>query len=361
MSQQDTNKQKLKSRFRWAPYFKSTILVVLVTFGGELVKRHIEPINLIMFYLLAVIIAAIRWGHGPAVWTSIFSVLVFDFFLIPPYLTLGVEDLQYLFTFAGFLSVGLMTSELMMKTKEQAEKTRQLELLRATEKLQTALLNSISHDLRTPLASIIGSISMLLQDAPSLDEETIRELLQDAFGESHRLNRLVGNLLDMTRLEAGALNLSFKSCELRDVLGVSLQELKEKLDGRQVRIQIPQDLPEIVADFSLIVKVFVNLIDNAVKYSPEESPISISAKVQEGTIKVEISDEGLGVPEKDLKQIFEKFYRTSNAEQIKGIGLGLSISKGIVEAHKGEIWAENKPGEKGTKFIILLPYLKESS
>ena len=346
---------------RWLPYCLSAALVALITLAGEWIKRDLEPANFVMFYLLAVVIVAVRWGRGPAIVTSILSVLAFDLFLVPPYLTFGVADLQYLFTFAALLTVGLMVSELTVKTKEQAEKARQLELLAATEKLQAALLNSISHDLRTPLASIIGSISMLLQDAPSLDEETIKELLQDAFDESNRLNRIVGNLLDMTRLEAGALKVSPKFCELRDVIGVSLQDLKAKLGSRNIAVQITPDFPEIPMDFSLIVKVFANLIENAVKYSPEGTPIRILAKVQDNDARIEISDEGPGIRGEDLNRIFDKFYRVTRSDLVVGLGLGLPICKGMVEAHHGKIWAENIAGKKGAAFVILLPLHRKSS
>ncbi len=344
----------------WRGYLKSTLLVAAVTLAGEFVKRYLEPTNLVMFYLLAVVIAAMRWGRGPAIVASVLGVLAFDFFLIPPYLTFAVAAWQYLFTFIGLLIVGLLISELMIKTREQAEKVRQLELLKATEKLQTALLNSISHDLRTPLSSIIGSISMLLQDAPSLDEETIHELLEDAYDESNRLNRIVGNILDTARMEAGALRISPNFCELRDILGVSLQELKPKLSHRSVDIQIPHDFPEIPMDFSWILKVFINLIDNAVKYSPSGTPIRMGATHQGEKVKIEISNEGAGIPDEDLKLIFDKFYRAGKPEQTGGLGLGLSICKGIIEAHHGEIWAENRPGNKGVTLVILLPLVRQS-
>ncbi len=350
---------QLKQSRGWRNYSKSILLVAAITLIGEFVKRYLEPVNLVMLYLLAVVIAAIYWGRGPAIVASILGVLAFDFFLVPPYLTFAIADLQYLFTFIGLLMVGLTVSELTIKTKEHAEKERQLALLRATEKLQTALLNSVSHDLRTPLASIIGSISMLLQDTPSLDEETIKGLLQDAYSESNRLNRIVGNLLDMTRLEAGALKVSFKPCELRDVLGVSLQELKDKLDRRPVEIEIPKGFPEIPLDFSLIIKVFVNLIDNAIKYSPHEAPIRIRAKNQGEQARIEIADEGLGILQEDLKRIFDKFFRVVKPDQVSGLGLGLSICKGIVEAHHGQIWAESSAGKKGSTLIVLLPLSQE--
>lgn len=343
----------------WFPYFQSFIAVTLATLAGEWLKRYLQPANLVMLYLLAIVITATRWGRGPAILASVLGVGAFDFFLVKPYLTLAVADMQYLFTFAGLLVVGLITSELTVKAKEQAEKTRQLALLRATEKLQSALLNSVSHDLKTPLASIIGSISMLLQDAPSLDEETIRGLLQDAYDESNRLNRIVSNLLDMTRLEAGAVKVSLKLCELRDVVGVSLQDLKDKLVPRPVEIQIPHDFPEIPMDFSLIVKVLANLIDNAVKYSPDGTPIRIHAKIQGHHARIEITDEGSGIREDDLKRIFDKFFRAAEPEQASGLGLGLPICKGIVEAHHGHIWAESSPEKKGAALVILLPLNKE--
>ncbi|MFH0984484.1 MAG: DUF4118 domain-containing protein [Candidatus Omnitrophota bacterium] len=337
------------------PYFFSLVLVAAVTMLGEIIKRYLEPTNLVMLYLLIVMVVAMRWGRGPAIATSVLGVLAFDFFLVPPYLTFAVSQIQYLFTFVGLLTVGVVVSELMSRSREQSEKTRQLELLRATEKLQTALLNSISHDLRTPLSSIIGSVSMLLQDAPSLGEETVRELLQDAYGESNRLNRIVGNLLDMARMEAGALKISPKPCELRDILGVSLQELKPKLGNRKLDIQIPRDLPEIAVDFPWIVKVLVNLIDNALKYSDDGAPVRIRAKMNGWQVKIEIEDEGSGILAEDVKRIFDKFYRVSKPKQVSGLGLGLSICRGIVEAHHGQIGAENRPGKKGAVFTVLLP------
>jgi len=293
------------------------------------------------------VIAAIRWGQGPAILTSILSVLAFDFFLVPPYLTLGVADLQYIFTFIAFLIVGVVVSALASKTREQV-------LQRQTEKLQSALLNSISHDLRTPLVSITGSLTALLDNDSSLDDMTRKELLGTAFEEADRLNRLVGNLLDMTRMEAGALRISRKPCELRDVLGTSLEQLKEKIGSRNINIDIPRDFPEIPMDFTFMMKVFFNLIDNALKYSSLDTPIVIKAASLKDTVKIEIRDQGIGIPRGDLKRIFEKFYRVERPRKISGTGLGLSICKGIIEAHGGEIAAQNNP-DKGATFTITIP------
>jgi two-component system sensor histidine kinase KdpD len=329
------------------PYLISIGLVFIITLFGEFVKRKLEPTNIVMFYLLAVVIAAIRWGQGPAIVTSILSVLAFDFFLVPPYLTLSVAALQYIFTFIAFLIVGVVVSTLASKTREQL-------IQRQTEKLQSALLNSISHDLRTPLASITGSLTALLDSDSGLDDLTRKELLENAFEESARLNRLVGNLLDMTRMEAGALRISRKPCELRDVLGASLEQLKEKIGPRNIRIDIPRDFPEVPMDFAFMMKVFFNLIDNALKYSPLGTSIDIKAAVFKDKVKIEITDQGIGIPKGDLKRIFDKFYRVERPRQIMGTGLGLSICKGIIEAHGGQITAQNNP-DRGVTFIITIP------
>lgn len=332
---------------RFYPYLASAGLVLVMTLFGELVKRRLEPANIVMFYLLAVVIVAIRWGQGPAIATSILSVISFDFFLIPPYLTLSVDRIQYVFTFIGLLVVGLVISTLASKTREHL-------IRRQTEKLQAALLSSISHDLKTPLASITGALTSLLGNNPNLDDTARKGLLETAHEESGRLNRLVGNLLDMTRMAAGALRVSRKLCELRDVLGASLEQLKEDIGHRKIRIDIPGDCPEVRMDFSFMMKVFSNLIDNALKYSPKDTPIDIKAVPGREKIKIEIKDQGTGIPEGDLKRIFEKFYRVERSRYITGTGLGLSICKGIVEAHGGDISARNNP-DKGATFTVTLP------
>ena len=255
---------------RFFSYFAVSCLVLLATLICLFTRTRLEPTNLAMIYLLVVVLAAVWWGRWVAVVASFLSIAAFDFFLIPPYLTFRVTDIQYLFTFAVFLIVALVISELASKAKEQA-------VQRETEKLQTILLNSISHDLSTPLVSITGALSGLLQDEAFLDAETRKELLETAYEESDRLNRLVGNLLDMTRVEAGTLKVNKKPCDLRDVIGASLQQLKDKIEKRDVMVHVPQEIPEIPMDFTLIMRVFINLVDNAAKYSPADTPLEIIA------------------------------------------------------------------------------------
>jgi two-component system, OmpR family, sensor histidine kinase KdpD len=235
-----------------------------------------------------------------------------------------------------------------------AEEASQAEILRATEKLQSALLNSISHDLRTPLASITGVLSSLHMEDDLLDPETRQELVETAYGEAERLNRLVGNLLDMTRLESGMLKTTLQPCDIQDVIGSALNLLSTRLERHPVEVEIPPDLPLISLDYVLIQQVLINLLDNAAKYSGENEPIWLRAGAEEKVMQIHVEDSGPGIPEQDLERIFEKFYRVKRFENVVGTGLGLSICKGVVEVHGGKIWAENRP-EGGMRVSFTLP------
>lgn len=322
-------------------------LVFITTLFGEFVKRRLEPTNIVMFYLLVVVFVAIRWGRGPAIATSIISVLAFDFFLVPPYLTFSVADIQYFFTFTAFLVVGITMSTF-------ASKVREYVIQRQMEKLYSALLSSISHDLKTPLVSVTGSLTTLLDTKSKLDESQKRELLKTACEESERLNRIVNNILDMTKMEAGVLRLSKKPCDLRDLIGVSLEQLKDKIGSREIRTDIPKDLPEVSVDFPFLLKALFNLIDNTLKYSLNGSPIEIRCYQDQHKVKITIKDYGFGIPREDFSRIFEKFYRTKRSQHISGTGLGLCISKGIIEAHRGQIFVESELG-RWTMFTVELP------
>ncbi len=486
----------------WRQYLYGIGAVALVSAIGQPIHSVVDSTNLVMLYLLVVVVAATRWGRGPSVLTAIFSVLAFDFFMVPPHLTFAVADAQYFLTFFGLLVVGLVISTLAAREREQAESARrrethtaalydlsrdlattvsratviqaairhiselfncevamflpqgdqlvlvarspqflsdqdgdavatwvfrqgrvagwgtntlaaanarylplktaqgvigvvgikrgleskeflspdqqrllesllsqvalateavqladrahQAQLLRETEKLQTALLNSISHNLRTPLASITGALSSLRDDDQMLDADARRELLNTAWEEAERLNHLVGNLLNMTRLEAGAMRLALETCDVQDLVGVTLAQMANRLRHRQIVMDVPNTLPPVVIDLVLVAQALVNLVDNAVKYSPVDTPIDIRASVDQGDVVIEVTDQGGGIPPAELEHIFDKFYRVQQRNNTSGTGLGLSISKGIVELHGGRIRAANQPGG-GTTFSIALP------
>jgi two-component system sensor histidine kinase KdpD len=210
-------------------------------------------------------------------------------------------------------------------------------------------------------------LSSLQQDADVLDEDARRELLTTALQQAERLNRLVGNLLDMTRLEAGTLRVVRQTNDVRDLIGVALRELQAPLQTHQVTIDISADLPPVPMDLVLMSRVLVNVLDNAMKYSEDCTPIEITARklaagaqavgeepIAADSVAIRVRDHGIGIPHEDLARVFDKFYRVQRPESVGGTGLGLSISRGFVEAHGGRIWAEAVPGE-GTTVTIALP------
>ncbi len=238
-----------------------------------------------------------------------------------------------------------------------AEEAHNAQILRATEKLQTALLNSISHDLRTPLVSIIGTLSSLQEEGMSLDGTARKNLVQVASTEAERLNHLITNLLDMSRIDAGAVRISRQPSDVSDIIGVALERFSGDLGNRQIGINIPSKLPFVSVDFGLIMQTLVNILDNAFKYSPPDSPIEISAQPVGQEIEIDVADRGIGIPPEDLGRVFDKFFRVQRPDNVTGTGLGLSICKGFVEAHGGRIWAENRPGG-GTVIKLTLPMAK---
>lgn len=211
-----------------------------------------------------------------------------------------------------------------------------------------------------PLASITGALNTIRDDAGYLDEITQHELVENACEEADRMNRLVANLLDMTRLQAGAMRAGRELCDVQDVVGVAVAELSDKIKDRPLTLDFPSELPLVPIDFVLMSRVFINLLDNAHKYSSSGTPIEIKAQPNRSTIEIEVADRGLGIPPDELTQVFEKFYRVRRSDDTSGTGLGLSICKGIVEVHDGRIWATNRC-DGGTIFIISLPIVPSTT
>jgi len=503
VEQHPLRKRATKKRvsFGLGGYAASLMLAVAVTVVCELFRPFLEPTNIAMFYLLAVVVAAVRLGRKPATVTSLLGVLAFDFFFVPPRMTFAVADSQYLITFVALFTVGIVISTLVTRARERAEAMRERELqtaslyylsrdlaaaaeidvvmkavvrnveealnarvvmllpegerldvmaasdgltldtkelavadwafrnrhasghgtdtlvsssfiylplqtpasilgvmgvqmenevdylstenrrlldafatqtamameriqfslqaeqaqiLQARENLERALLNSISHDLRTPLASVTGVLSSLKDEGTHLSEAARTELLETACGEAERLNRFVGNLLDMTRIEAGAVRLNTEECDVQDLVGCALTALEPRIGKREVSFRMLPVMPLVPMDMVLMIQVLVNLLENSLKYSPPGTPIEITATTDPSWLIIDVADRGAGIPEQDLKRIFDKFYRIPVPEGAGGTGLGLSICKGIVEAHGGRIRAENRAGG-GLSIQIRLP------
>jgi two-component system sensor histidine kinase KdpD len=256
------------------------------------------------------------------------------------------ERLHQLEAFAAQTALALERARL-------AEEAQAAQVRMETERLRNSLLSSVSHDLRTPLATITGAVSTLTQDGPRLDEDTRRALLDSVHEEAERLNRLVQNLLEMTRLESGTVQLRRQLHPPEEIIGAALGRLGKRLAGRRVTTKVPSDLPLVPMDDVLIEQVLLNLLDNAVKYTPPGSPIEIIATATDQRVTIEVADRGPGLPAGTEEKVFEKFYRV-NGGAASGAGLGLAICRGIVRAHGGRIWAQNLPGG-GVAFLFTLP------
>ncbi len=241
-----------------------------------------------------------------------------------------------------------------LERAQLAEQTQRAHLQIEAERLRNSLLSSVSHDLRTPLSVITGSASALLESESALTPAARRDLIETVHEEAQRLNRLVRNLLDMTRLESGAVKVTKEWQEIEGVVGAVLSRLDDQLGGRKVDVHLPPNLPLVPIDGVLVEQVFINLLENAVKYTPKGSPIDISAHAEENSLVVEVADRGPGIPEELVDKIFEKFYRLPRERTTGGAGLGLAICRGIVEAHGGRIWANNREGG-GAVFRFTLP------
>ncbi|HEU4583221.1 MAG TPA: sensor histidine kinase KdpD [Polyangiaceae bacterium] len=256
-----------------------------------------------------------------------------------------LEERRQIEAFATQLALAL---ERAMLAEETERARREIE----AEQLRNSLLSSVSHDLRTPLAVITGAASTLLQQPAALDEVSQQDLTKTILEEAERLNRLIRNLLDMTRLESGAVKVRKEWSPLEEVIGSALDRLEARLSGRDVHVELPRDLPLVPFDPVLLEQVLVNLLENAVKYSAGAIEISASRKADE--VEVEIADRGPGIPLGQEERVFEKFHREVNERSPSGVGLGLTICRAIVAAHEGRIWARNREGG-GAAFHFALP------
>jgi two-component system sensor histidine kinase KdpD len=485
----------------WRQVVDALALVAAATTLGLPLAGRLEPTNLVMVYLVAVLIAALRLGLIPALVAAGVSVVAFDLVFVPPRHSFTVHDTQYLITFLGLFLVGAVTSTLVSRLRAQtaaahareaqtaallslsrrlstlsqpadvvsclleeagqvtglgglvltvgepvavlagsapqgglaaadlaaarwcaghgqaagrgtvtlppadhlwlpvlagrepgvalglavaasgevlapdrrqlveamaaqagvaleraelAAQAREAELLAAADRLHRAILGSVSHDLRTPLATIVGVLSTLREQGELLGDEARAGLLAEAGDEAERLDRVVGGLLDLSRLEAGRLELHREPIDPQELVGSALTRSPVRAESDRVRLDVPSDLPAVEGDAALLTQALVNVLHNALKFSPGGSAVEVTARVAGNALRVEVRDHGAGIPEPDLERVFEKFYRARQGDAAGGSGLGLALSRGIVEAHGGQVWAARAEAG-GTRLVLELP------
>jgi len=247
-------------------------------------------------------------------------------------------------------------SALALERAWLAQAESRAKVLEESDSLKTAILSSVSHELRTPLSTIKAAASSLRSQDVSWDSPARAELVAAIDEEADHLNLLVGNLLDMSRIESGALKPKREWNILPEIVGSVLARMKHLAVGHNLEVDVPESLPLVPVDYVQMELVFTNLVSNSLKYAPANTVVCIHAQVEDGSVHVQVSNQGPQVPPEHLERIFDKFYRITAADRVTGTGLGLSICKGIIEAHGGRIWAENISDGLAFNFTVPLTW-----
>ena len=359
--------------------FAVAVVLVSTLLLGTL-GSHVNPTTVALTLLLCVLFTATFFGRNPALLASLVAMLSFNYFFLPPVYTWTISDSQNLVAWAAFTITAVIAGELSTYARRRAreaekrkieveelyselqnafEKAAHAEALQQSEHLKSALLDAVTHDLRTPLTSIKASVTTLLDSEGGhrtieLDSEGRSEFLEIINEETDRLNGFIEGMVEFARLEAGASNDEAGFSNIEDIIHNALKRSEALLADHQVDLDIQPELPLVRADARALAEVVYTLLDNATKYSPPGSTITIRSFVKEDGVEIAVSDEGVGVPSQMREAVFEKFVRLDK-QQPGGLGLGLAIARRIVEAHKGTIRIEDADKGKGAKFVFVIP------
>ena len=331
-------------------YVAAILVVILCTALNWPLSLWLAPTNLAMVYLLGVVAIAARYQRGPAMACALLSVLAFDFFFVPPVLTLRMDDTQYVVTGLALLVVGVVISTLAAR----ARAAPQADLLAREEQLRNSLLASLSHDLRTPLAVIAGSASSLRDERARLSQAEQDQLLETLYDEAQQVSLTVSDLLEMTRLHSGRVELDRQWYPAEELVGAAIERCKRQLVNHRVQTRLDPHLSLLHVDGVLIEKLLVNLLENAAKYTPAGTLVTVVGENAANAIVLRVEDTGPGLPIGDEQRIFEKFYRADREGAVTGSGLGLSICRAIAQMHGASISAANRPSG-GAVFTVTLP------
>ena len=365
---------------RTVRYGFAVAIVLVSTFLLGTLGDHINPTTVALTLLLCVLFTATFFGRNPALLTSFVAMLSFNYFFLPPVHTWTISDSQNLVAWAAFTITAVIAGELSTYARRRAreaekrkieaeelyaelqnafEKAAHAEALQQSEHLKSALLDAVTHDLRTPLTSIKASVTTLLDSEGGhrtieLDSEGRSEFLEIINEETDRLNGFIEGMVEFARLEAGATSDEAGFSNIEDIIHNALKRSEALLADHRVDLDIQPELPLVRADARALAEVVYTLLDNAAKYSPPGSTITIRSFVAEGGVEIGVIDEGTGIPPSKREAIFEKFVRLDK-QQPSGLGLGLAIARRIIEAHKGTIRVEDPDSGKGAKFAFVIP------
>jgi K+-sensing histidine kinase KdpD len=352
---------------------------------------HINPTTVALVFVLIVLFMATAWGSRPAIVASLLGVVCFNFFFLPPIGTFSISAPDNWIALFAFLitavTAGQLSARARRRAKEAEEAKREIErlyyelqdtfersaqarALKQSERLKSALLDAVTHDLRTPLTSIKASVTTLLEELRSgtddssagrLNDEDRKEMLEVINEESDRLDHFIEGLTKMARIEAGEMNLRRNWSSINEIITAALRRAEPRTRGHQVEVSIEDELPAIRVDEHAVAEVVYTLVDNAAKYSPDGTTIRVSADTDDDeSVQLSVKDQGPGIPAEIHERVFDKFFRAmrdgdAHGHKPVGTGMGLAIAKGIVEAHGGRIWIENGGEASGATFVVTLP------
>jgi K+-sensing histidine kinase KdpD len=363
-----------------AIFFTVAVTGVLRTLG-----QHINSATVALALLLVVVFVAVEFGSRAAIVASLLAVICFNFFFLPPVGTLDIASADNWIALAVFLITAVTVGQLSARAKRRAEEADKARLeierlylqlqnsfeqasrakaLEQSERLKSALLDAVTHDLRTPLTSIKASVTTLLnqrRDATHLlNEEGRNEMLEVIDEESDRLNRFIEELMELARIEAGEMQLQKHWGSVEEIVNAAVERAAPLTRNHRMQVLLSEKLPAVRVDERAVAEVIYNLLENAAKFAPPNTLIRVEAQEGENeNVRITVSDEGPGVPEELRERVFEKFFRaTQDGDSVSsnatGTGMGLAIARGIVEAHEGRIWIADKH-RPGTTIVIMLP------
>lgn len=359
-----------RTRSRLVPLLGWTLVLALCTVGMMALRARLSSAHVALLLLLVVLFGSAAHGRIVGLWLATASFLVFDVLFIPPYGTLAVRDPLDWIVLLVFLATSVVAAQLLARAQHQADAAesraaeidrlsaerihliqdaQHAEALREADRLKDALLASVSHDLRTPLTTI----KALAHDLGALGDERAEIIEQEA----DRLNRVVADLLELSRLNGGALALRIEINAVDDLIGALLQQVEPALPSRRIEVHLPGDDPVLLGTFDLAhtLRILVNLVENADKYSPAGEPIGVDVVHDAALLRISVSDRGPGIPPSEVERVFEPFYRPPGSPpDTRGLGLGLSIAQRLAAAQEGRLTYTPRAGG-GSVFTVILP------
>jgi K+-sensing histidine kinase KdpD len=374
---------------RWLGYGGAVLGIAGAAWLLKLLGAQVNPTTVALAFLLIILFVATAWGSRPAVLASLLGVVCFNFFFLPPFGTFAISDPHNWIAFVAFLITALTVGQLSARAKHRAEEAeiaraeiervyRELQetferaseakALKQSEQLKSALLDAVTHDLRTPLTSIKASVTTLLEEfeakreseeAITLEPDARKEMLVVINEEADRLNHFIEDLMELAQIKAGEMQLRKHWGSVEEIVTAALVRAAPRTRDHEIDIFLADELPSVRVDERAVAEVLYNLLENAAKYSPPGSAIRIKAATGDnGTVNVSVEDEGPGVPIDLRERVFDKFFRAlqaGNMNQPSGTGMGLAIARGITEAHEGRIWIENTDDGRGARVVFTLP------